>query len=156
VGFFSDHAADGEVTKFRLYYLGLATPVYWTDCDLDIVWSGHTWQAKPITGGTVSNQPDGASASFTIADADNALFPVLAMGNGGELAIAAIYEAGFLVTNQTAVPDEVVEIFSGRIDRPVVRSGTEDVIEIVLMPPANVQAGELPTKLLSTLVRFTT
>jgi len=151
--FFLDHGGDGEVPKFRLYFLDLATPVYWTDSDLNIIWDGHTWVAQPIIAGPVSNQPSGASASFRIADASNAIFPVIAAQNGGELAAAAIYEAGFLTTNKTAVPDEVLEIFSGRIDRPVIQSEGEDVIEFVLMALAQTDSAELPTRLVSTLVR---
>jgi hypothetical protein len=156
LGFFADHSADGEVPKSRLYFLDLDTPVYWTDFDIDIKTTGgvagaHVWTAQPITPGPVSNQPDGASASFRIADSDNVIFPPLSTQNGGELAEAAIYEAGFLTTNETAVPDEVIQIFSGRVDRSTVNE--DDSIEFVLMPPAQTDAAELPDRLVSTLVR---
>jgi hypothetical protein len=152
--FFLEHGADGELPKCRLYYLGLATPLYWTDFgDFDIEWDGHRWLAQPITSGPVNNQPSGAVASFKIADGDDVWFPIFAAAAGGELALAAIYEAGFAVTNQTPVPDQVVEIFSGRVDYSTVHSDTEDSIEITLMPPAQMTAIYLPTRLLSTLVR---
>jgi hypothetical protein len=154
VGYFADHSGDGEIIKFRLYYIGLPTPVYWTDCtDHDIEWGGFRWVTQPITPGPVSNQPDGQSATFQIADADNVLFPVLRACNGGELALAAIYEAGFLTTNKTAAPDEVLPIFSGRVDRAANSTSTTDSIDFTLMPPAQKDSGELPTRLISTLVR---
>lgn len=153
MGFFQDHAGDGNVPRYRLYYIGFAAPAYWTDCDLDIVWNGFTWKAKPILAGAVSFQPDGNSASFKIGDADGSLFTALAAVNGGELAIATIYEAGFLTTNQTAVPDEVIEIFSGRVDRVNVVTDTEDTLEFVLMPPALSGSIEFPQRMLATMVR---
>jgi hypothetical protein len=153
VTFFLDHAADGELPKFRLYYLGLATPLYWTDCDIDIEWDGYRWLAQPITPGPVNNQPSGAVASFKIADGDGTWFATFVAAAGGELALAAIYEAGFAVTNKTPVPDDVAEIFSGRVDYSTVHSDTEDSIEITLMPPAQMTTIYLPTRLLSTLVR---
>ena len=152
---FADHSGDGEILKWRLYYVGLPTPVYWTDLtDHDIEWGGFTWTAQPITPGPVSNQPDGQSATFSIADDENGtLFAVLAACNGGELATALIYEAGFLTTNKTPVPDEVLEIFAGRVDRASNDTASTDEIDFVLMPPAQKDAGELPTRLISTLVR---
>jgi hypothetical protein len=156
--FFDDHGADGQLQKWRLYYLGLPTPVYWTDLtDHDIETVGgvagtHRWTAQPITPGPVNNQPSGASASFQIADsADGSLFATLAACNGGELALATIYEAGFAVTNRSAVPDQVVQIFSGRVDRSIFPSN--DNCEIVLMPSTQTDATEVPTRLLSTLLR---
>jgi hypothetical protein len=151
--YFLDHAGDGEHPKSRLYYIGLATPLYWTDFDIDIEWGGFTWVAQPITPGPVTNQPDGQSATFTIADAGGALFTVLTGCNGGELATALIYEAGFLTTNKTPVPDEVIGIFAGRVDRATSDSTIGDIVEFTLMPPAQKDAGELPTRLISTLVR---
>jgi hypothetical protein len=151
--FFATHAGDGEILKWRLYYVGLTVPCYWTDCDIDIEYGGFRWTAQPITPGPVSNQPDGQSATFQIADAGGALFAVLVAESGGELAPAAIYEAGFLTTNQSPVPDEVLQIFSGRVDRASSDSSTGDVVDFVLMPPAQKDSGELPTRLISTLVR---
>lgn len=153
MGYFADHAGDGAITKYRLYYIGLSVPVYWTDCDLDIEWNGHRWVAQPITPGQVSNQPDGQSASFLVADAEGALFAVLATQSGGELALAAIYEAGFLTTNKSAAPDEVIEIFSGRVDRAAIDTSATDSVEFVLMPPAQKESGTLPTRLISGLLR---
>jgi hypothetical protein len=154
MGFFQDNASAGELPKHRLYYIGLTPPLYWTDFgDFDIEWNGIRWLAAPITPGPISNQPDGTSASFKIADANDTLFPILAAANGGELALAAIYEAGFAVMNATPVPDEVVQIFSGRVDRSTVDTSGTDMIEIILMPPLQTGAGELPTRLISTLVR---
>ena len=151
--YFLEHSGDGQVIKPRLYYIGLATPLYWTDYDIDIEWGGSTWVAQPITPGPVTNQPDGQSATFTIADAGSALFAVLAGCNGGELALAMIYEAGFTTTNKTAVPDGVIEIFAGRVDRSTSDSSMGDVVEFILMPPGQKNAGDLPTRLISTLVR---
>lgn len=151
--FFAAHAADGELLKFRLYYIDLPTPVRWTDWDLDIIWGGFRWVAQPIIPGPVLTQPDGQSATFQIADADNVLLPVLLACYGGELALAAIYEAGFLTTNESAVPDEVLEIFSGRVDRADNDTSTGDLINFVLMPPAQKDSGDLPLRLISTLVR---
>jgi hypothetical protein len=151
--FFADHAGDGEVPKSRLYYIGLTVPVYWTDSDIDIEWGGFRWTAQPITPGPVTNEPDGQSATFQIADAGGALFTVLVAESGGELAPAAIYEAGFLLTNKSPVPDEVLQIFSGRVDRATSDSSIGDIVEFTLMPPAQKDAGELPTRLISTLVR---
>jgi hypothetical protein len=153
VTYFADHAGDGEVPKSRLYYLGLTVPVYWTDYDIDIEWGGFRWTAQPIIPGPISNQPDGQSATFQIADAGGALFAVLLAQSGGELAIAAIYEAGFLTTNKTPVPDEVLQIFAGRVDRATSDSSIGDLVEFVLMPPAQKDSGDLPTRLISTLVR---
>lgn len=151
--FFAAHAGDGEVPKSRLYYIGLTVPVYWTDYDIDIAWGGFRWIAQPITPGPVTNQPDGQSATFQVADAGGTLFTALVAESGGELAEAAIYEAGFLTTNKTAVPDEVLQIFAGRVDRATSDSSIGDIVEFVLMPPAQKDAGELPTRLISTLVR---
>jgi hypothetical protein len=151
---FALNAADAEVRKFRLYYIGFNTPAYWTDCDLNIIWNGHTWVAQPIIAGTINNQPSGAAASFKVGDASAVLLPTLIAANGGEDAVAAIYEAGFAPDNVTAVPDDVIEIFTGRVDRSVVNTASEDSVEIVLMPPANADAGEFPTRLVATLARF--
>jgi hypothetical protein len=152
---FADHGGDGEVIKWRLYYIGLATPCYWTGCPIDIEWGGFRWIAQPITPGPATNQPDGQSATFSIADdANGTLFTMLAACNGGELATALIYEAGFLLTNKSAAPDEVLEIFAGRVDRASNDTTSTDEIEFVLMPPAQKDAGELPTRLISTLVRI--
>ena len=153
MGFFADHAGDGQIRKYRLYYIALNTPVYWTDCDIDIVWSGHTWVAAPIVAGGVNNQPSGAVASFEYGDADGAVFTALGTQNGGELAVAAIYEAGFLNSNQSAVPDEVMQIFSGRVDRVQVSTVQKDTIVFTFMPPAITNTATLPTRLLSTLLR---
>jgi hypothetical protein len=143
--FATSHAAN--------WMLNAATPFYWTDCDIDIEWNGHRWLAEPITPGPVNNQPSGAVASFKIADGDGVWFAIFVEAAGGELALAAIYEAGFAVTNKTAVPDDVIEIYSGRVDYSTVHSDTEDSIEITLMPPAQMTAIYLPTRLLSGLVR---
>lgn len=142
------------------WLVSVPVPAYWTDCDIDITTSGapagtHTWAAKPILAGQVSRQPDGASASFQIGDADGDLFPLLAANNGGELAVAAIYEAGFLDSNKTPTPDEVLEIFSGRVDRCTANTAGQDIIEIVLMPPVTQNAATLPTRLVASLVRVT-
>lgn len=153
MGFFADHAGDGQIRKYRLYYIALNTPVYWTDCDIDIVWGGHTWVASPIVAGGVNNQPSGATASFEYGDADSSVFTALGTQNGGELAVAAIYEAGFLTSNLTAVPDEVIQIFSGRVDRTQVSTAQKDTILFTFMPPAITNTATLPTRLLSTLLR---
>lgn len=151
--YFSEHSGDGQIVKPRLYYIGLMVPCYWTDYDIDIEWGGFSWVAQPITPGPVSNQPDGQSATFQIADAGGALFAVLVAQSGGELAIAAIYEAGFLTTNKSPVPDEVLQIFAGRVDRATSDSSVGDIVEFVLMPPEQKDSGDLPTRLISTLVR---
>lgn len=149
---FDDHAGDPEFPKWRLYYIALPIPVFWTDLpDHDIEWGGYTWTSQPITPGPVSNQPDGQSATFQIADGNNVLWPVLRACAGGELSLAIIYEAAFLLTNKSAAPDGVREIFSGRVDRSSL--DPSDQIEFVLMPPASKDSGELPTRLISTLVR---
>lgn len=153
MGYFADHAGDGQIRKYRLYFIALNTPVYWTDCDIDITWNGHTWVASPITQGAVSNQPSGATASFQYGDAAGTVFTALAAQNGGELAVAAIYEAGFLLTNQSAIPDEVLEIFSGRVDRVAVTTSGSDTLTFTLMPPALTTVATLPTRLLATLLR---
>ena len=153
MGFFADHAGDGQIRKHRLYYIALNTPVYWTDCDIDITWNGHTWVASPIMAGGVNNQPSGATASFEYGDADGAVFTALGTQNGGELAVAAIYEAGFLLSNQSAVPDEVAQIFSGRVDRVQISTQQKDTIVFTFMPPAITNTATLPTRLLSTLLR---
>jgi hypothetical protein len=153
VGYFSDHGGDGQIRKYRLYFLALNTPVYWTDCDLDITWNGHTWVASPITQGAVSNQPSGATATFAYGDAAGTVFTALAAQNGGELAVVAIYEAGFLLTNQSAIPDEVLQIFSGRVDRVSISTQNTDTLTFTLMPPALTQTASLPTRLLATLLR---
>lgn len=153
MGFFADHAGDGQIRKYRLYFIALNTPVYWTDCDIDILWGGHTWVAKSILPGAVNNQPSGATAAFEIGDADGSLFSVLSTQNGGELALGTIYEAGFLLSNVSAVPDEVMEIFSGRIDRVQISTDQKDSIVFTFMPPAVTSVASLPTRLLSTLLR---
>jgi hypothetical protein len=153
VGYFTDHAGDGQIRKYRLYFISLNTPVYWTDSDIDITWNGHTWIASPITQGAVNNQPSGATASFSYGDADGSVFTSLAAQNGGELAVAAIYEAGFLLSNQSAIPDEVLEIFSGRVDRVAISTQQTDTITFTFMPPALTAAATLPTRLLATLLR---
>lgn len=130
-------------------------PVYWTDADINIVWDGHTWVVKPITFGSIVRAPDGASGDFKVSDTDNSLFPVLVACNGGELANAAIYEAGFLTTNKTAVPDEVLTVFTGRVDRAAALTANEDNIQIFLMPPVQEIVAKLPTRPVSTLVRVT-
>lgn len=153
MGFFSDHGGDGQIRKYRLYFIALNTPVYWTDCDIDIVWGGFTWAASPIVAGAVSSAPTGATATFDYGDADGTVFTALSAQGGGELTQAAIYEAGFLSTNQTAIPDEVVEIFSGQIDSVQVSTVQKDVITFTFMPPTQSQAVNIPTRLLSTLLR---
>ncbi len=130
-------------------------PFYWTDYDIDIEWNGHTWLARSITPGPVNTQPTGATATFIVADGSGALFSVFAAINGGELAEAAIYEAGFLNDNLTPVPDEVLEVFSGVVDRAVFDSASTDSVEIALLQPQGPQSGFLPTRLISTLVRNT-
>jgi hypothetical protein len=131
-----------------------AAPLYWTDLtDFDIEWNGHTWLSMPITPGAVSAQPSGATATFKVADADGTLFPIFAAVNGGELALAAIYEAGFATSNLSAAPDDVIQIFSGLVDSAKATTDSEDTLEITLMPPTQTAAGEVPTRLLSTLVR---
>lgn len=136
-------------------------PVYWTDYDIDIVTAGgdpcgaHTWTAWPITNSQISHQPDGDSGQFQFADANGSWFPVLAANNGGEMAVAEIYEAGFLTTNKTPNPDEVLQIFSGQVDHCSVASAGEDNIVVVLMPPVQMNSGQIPTRLASSLVRVT-
>lgn len=153
MGYFADHAGDGQIRKYRLFFLALTTPVYWTDCDIDIVWNGHVWEAAPIEQSTVQQQPTGATGQFTYGDADGTIFSALSTQNGGELATAAIYEAGFLLTNQTPIPDEVLEIFSGRIDRVQISTAQKDVLVFSLMPPALGSSATLPTRLIATLLR---
>lgn len=153
MGFFTDHAGDGQIRKYRLYFIGLNTPVYWTDCDIDIVWNGHTWTASPIMQGAVTNQPSGAVASFEYGDADGTVFTALSTQNGGELATAAIYEAGFLLDNLTPVPDEVLQIFSGRVDRVAITTAGKDTLTFTFMPPALTASATLPSRLLATLLR---
>lgn len=153
MGFFEDHAGDGQIQKYRLYFLALTSPVYWTDCDVDIEWSGHTWVASPIIAGAVNNQPTGATASFEYGDAGGTLFTALAAQNGGELALAAIYEAGFLLDNVSPTPDDVREIFAGRLDRVQVSTAQKDTLVVTLMPPELSAAATLPQRLLATLLR---
>ena len=153
MGYFLDHGGDGQIRKYRLYYIALNTPVYWTDCDVDIMWGGYRWTVAPIIPGGVSTAPTGATATFDYGDASGTVFAALAAQNGGELALAAIYEAGFLTTNKTAVPDEVVEVFSGRIDTVQVSNVQKDVITFTFMPPALSAAATVPFRLLSTLLR---
>jgi len=146
--------ATFTLAHYANWLLAAPNPQRWTDLsDHDIEWDGYTWVSQPIIPGAVSNQPDGASASFKIADGDDALFPVIAACNGAELSPAAIYEAGFLSTNKTATPDEVLEIFTGRVDRATVDSDQEDSVEFILMPPAAQDTMSLPTRLISSLVR---
>ena len=131
-----------------------SAPLYWTDHrDFDIEWNGHRWLSQPITPGAISNQPDGQSGTFKIADADNVIFPILAGTNGGELSLAEIWEAAFSPSNKTPVPDDVVQVFSGRVDSAKATTDQEDSIEFTLMPPVQSDAGELPSRLISTLVR---
>jgi hypothetical protein len=150
--FANAHTINWLVQVISPWGVTALTPYYWTDCDLDIVWNSHTWSAQPIVAGPVNNQPTGATASFKIGDAGETFFPVLLLANGGELAYASIYEAGFLVTNLTAAPDQVLEIYSGRIDRCVVSTTGEDTIEVILMPPAVQTSTTLPTRLIASLV----
>jgi hypothetical protein len=135
--------------------IGIPAPVYWTDFDIDIMWDSKRWVAQPITQSQVTHQPSGDTASFRIGDADNVLFPILDSNNGGELSPASIYEAGFLTTNKTAVPDEVLQIFAGVVDNCSIATSGEDNITINLMPPVQQNSGQLPTRLVSTLVRVT-
>ena len=153
MAWFDDHAGDGRLQKWRLYYLGLAVPLYWTECDIDIEWNGFRWTAKPITAGQINNQPDGQVAQYNVADADGAFFTVLGQQNGGELALAAIYEAGFALGNWTAEPDDVIEVFSGRVDRCSISTVSGDVVTVVLMPPVSQTSAMLPTRLISRLPR---
>ena len=155
MGFFADHAGDGTLRKYRLYYIDMLVPVYWTDCDIDILWGGQTWKASPIIAGGVNNQPSGAVASFDYGDADGTVFALLGAQNGAELSPGAIYEAGFLLTNASAVPDEVIQIFSGRIDRVQISTDQKDTITFTFMPPTIAAAAMLPTRLLATLLRST-
>lgn len=140
---------------FANWLLGVSKPYYWTDCtDHDIEWNGHRWTSQPITPGAVTPQPETATAAFSIADADDVIFPVLATNNGAEMALAEIYETAFSPTNRTPVPDDVLQIFSGRVDYASCDSaGNADSITFNLMPPATLAAGQLPTRLISSLVR---
>ena len=135
------------------WLLGVPNPLYWTDCDIPIVWSGQTWVPQSITVEAINAQPTGNVTAFKIGDAANVWFPILAACNGGELAIATIYEAGFLLTNLSAVPDAVQTIYTGRVDHTTASTVNEDNIEITLMPPTVTTAGSLPVRLISTLLR---
>lgn len=128
-------------------------PVYWTDRDIDVYWNGHLWTAQPITPEAINNQPTGAQAAFKIDDANNVWFPLLMAINGGELALAAIYEAGFAPSNRSSIPDDVEPVFAGRVDRSTLSTVNEDNIEIILMPPAQQDSAELPNRLVATMVR---
>lgn len=143
--FLDAHAAN--------WLVNVPDPVYWTDCDIDIAWSGNLWKAVPIIPGTINVQPTGSTASWKIGDADGVWFPLLVTSNGAENCLAAIYEAGFAPGNKSSVPDDVAELFSGRVDRVNMTTDAEDTIEFVLMQSAGLDAGYLPTRLLSTLLQ---
>jgi hypothetical protein len=153
VDFFTAHAGDPNVRKWTLVRIGFSPVLYLTDCDVSIEWAGTTWTSSSLQVGAVTNQPDGQSASFSLGDADGSVLSLLSTTNGGEQLQVDIYEAGFLLTNQTPTPDGVQQIFSGRIDTTSNDTTSTDVVQFTCMPPVLQNAAFLPTRLIAGLVR---
>lgn len=129
------------------------TPLFLTDCDVGIEQDGHTWAPGAIVPGSVSvtQVPEGQNGSFQLVDdATGSILALVKQANGGDGVVVNIWEVGFLAANQSAAPDGIEQIFTGAIDAV---SDADRVLTFTLMPPTAAMRAQIPTRLLSSLVR---
>lgn len=156
MGYIADHAHENAKLQFRLVELDFATVLRLTDCSIGIEWGTYSWVAAGIAVSSIVNSIQGPTCSITVPDADHTLFALLDASNGGEGVVVRIYLAEFSLTNATATPDDVVQLYAGRIQSARKNTTTGlDQVEIACGPPAQVSAIDFPSRLLISLLRTT-
>ena len=154
-GYIADHATERSKFRWKLVEILLGTPIRVTDCPIAIEYGGHTWLAGRLTMGQIQNRLQGATADFSLADADGTIFPALDAVGGGEGVVVNIWTAEFIVGNiTTAVPSDAVQAFTGRILTTTkdTTSGT-DKVDVSVGPVALTTAMSIPTRLISDVFR---
>lgn len=154
MGYITDHAAETSKWRWRLIEIDFSTPMYVTDCDRAIEWNGHTWLPHGITVSSITNPDTGPTMAFTAADADNYIFPWLNDTNGGEGLVVNAYVAEFAIGSASAAPDDVRQIFTGRISSSTKdTSAGKDEVQISCGPPALTSAVNFPSRTFGSLAR---
>ncbi len=128
--------------------------IYLTDCPEAIEWDGHTWIPHGVQVSQIQNPETGPTMAFTVADADNFLFPTLKANSGGQGVVVNAYLAEFAKTSMSAAPDDVIKIFPGRIASASADTNSgRDEVSISCAPPALTTAVNFPTRTFGSLAR---
>jgi hypothetical protein len=153
VGYIADNAAGASKLRWRLIEIQFSTVIRLTDCPVAIEWSGHTWLPHGVQVTSLQNPDSGPLMSFTVADADNYVFPWLNDSNGGEGLIVNAWLAEFAPDSVSATPDDVILIFTGRITAVTSNTAGVDQAEFSCGPPALTSAIDFPTRTFGSLAR---
>lgn len=153
MGYIADNAAGNAKLQWRLIEINFSTPMRLTDCPIAIEYGGHRWLPHGVQNIAVQNPPTGPTMSFTVADADNYVWPWLNATNGAEGLVVNAWLAEFAPTNRTAVPDDVVPIFTGRSKAVTANTAGVDQAEFQCGPPATTTSINVPTRTWGSLAR---
>jgi hypothetical protein len=152
--FIPDHATESRKWRWKLIRIQFSTILYVTDCPVAIEYGGHTYVPHGVTVSQIQNPDTGPTMSFSAADADNFFFTPLNASNGGQGIVVDCYLAEFVVGSTSAAPDDVVQVYTGRIASASKNmAGGKDEVQINCGPPAMVTAINFPIRTFSNLVR---
>jgi hypothetical protein len=153
VGYIADHAAEGGKLQWMLIEIDFSTPMRLTDCPVAVEYGGHTWLPHGVQNIAIQNPSTGPTMSFTVADADNYVFPWLNDTNGAEGLVVNAWLAEFAPTNATATPDDVVLVFTGRAKSATSNASGIDQAEFQCGPPALTTSINFPSRAFGSLAR---
>ena len=153
MGYVADNAAGVSKQRWRLIEIQFSPEMYFTDCPGAIEWDGHTWIPHGVTVTGITNPDTGPTMAFTVADADQYVFPFLNATGGAEGLIVNAWVAEFAPANATAVPDDAVQIFTGRVTSSRKNASGTDQVEFSCGPPALTTSINVPTRTFGSLAR---
>ncbi len=114
-----NNAQDEQLEVFSLFEIAFpGGTVYWTDCDVPILWNGHTWVPTVIETPSIQSRHGEVQGlgSIVIGNADNALSAIVfAAPCGGS--ILKIHVAWFDPANPSAIPADVITKMVVRVAR---------------------------------------
>jgi hypothetical protein len=147
------HAAETSKQRWKLIEIDFSTVMRLTDCDMAVEYAGHTWVPHGVQSINIQNPDAGPTATFTVADADNYVFPWLNASNGGEGLVVNIWEVEFAPGSISAAPDDGVQVFTGRIKAVTSNTVSVDQAEFSCGPPALTTSVNFPSRTFGSLAR---
>ena len=153
MGFIDTNATGTSKWRWKLISIGFSPAMYLTDCDHDIEYGGQRWLSHGVQVSNITNPDSGPTMSFSVADADNYVFPFLNMTNGAEGLIVNGYLAEFQIGSLSATPDDVKQIFTGRVLSARKNTVGVDIVEFSCGPPALTSSINFPTRTFGSLAR---
>jgi phage-related protein len=144
----STHKGDAVRSTFWLVKLGLATPLYLTDCDQPIVYDGHTFTPAPCTVDGLQNDSAagaGNGGRLMLATGGTYWQPLLAEIAGGTRTFeVTVWEAWLDVTAlpSAAPPANAVRLVA--VTRVEAAEWDTEWLALTLGPAASPSLGRLP------------